>query len=356
MKIILFGQIGLRKKICIQELEDYTRRQGKVLKSFHVGKMMYESVPTIKPHRILQKDIAELSIIRQRVWDKIIEAIHNEHSCNHFIINSHSTFRWSNGLSIGFTKDEIIHLSPDICITLIDNIQDVKYSLQLRPVKPEPFTLKDIIVWREEEIMAAELAASLVPSCKHYIVAKDQCPQLLYKIIFENHLRKAYLSYPITNVRDNQAVWSDIENYRQRLMDTFICFDPISISEGSLKGEYLKVSLSRKRKVVEVTIDPENVKLRLPISEVKEVIPNIDGQIISRDFKLIDQSDMVIAYIPELAPGQPAISTGVERELAHAQNATMETFVIWPSTRVASPFQQATKTFRKLDEFLNYIL
>lgn len=354
MKALLFGQIGLRKKRCVSDLKEYARNKDQTLRCFNVGDMMYQVTPGIRPHRILQKDIAELTLIRQRVWDQIIAETRSNPDTD-YVINTHSTFRWSNGLFPGFTNTEITSLGPDLCITLIDDVQDIKYSLNLRPVKPEPFTLKDIIVWREEEILAAEFAASLVPGCKHYLVPKNQCPELLFKLIFQAHLRKAYLSYPITNVLDNPEIWADVTTYRNTLKNLLVCFDPISISENSIKGDYLKATATRGRKLISIRVEPENQSLRLPISEVKEVIPNIEGQTIARDFKLIDQSDMVIAYIPEISPRLPAVSTGVERELEHAQQSTMETYVIWPSTRNPSPFQQATRTFRNLAELTEYL-
>jgi len=338
----------------MSDLQEYARTKDKSLRCFNVGEMMYQAATGIRPHRILQKDIAELTLLRLRVWDQIISEIRADPGSD-YVVNTHATFRWSNGLFPGFTNSEIKDLEPDLCITLIDDVQDIRYSLNLRPVKPEPFTLKDIIVWREEEIMAAEFAASLIPGCKHYLIPKNQCPELLYKLIFQSHLRKAYLSYPITNILDNPEIWAAVTVYRDTLKNLLICFDPISISENSIKGDYLRATATGGRKLVSIKVEPENQFLRLPISEVKEVIPNIEGQTIARDFKLIDQSDMVIAYIPEISPRLPAVSTGVERELEHAQQSTMETYVIWPSTRNPSPFQQATRTFRNLDELKNYL-
>lgn len=353
MKALLFGQIGLRKKRCLSEFEDFASSKCKVLKCFHIGQMMYNADRSIKPHRILQKDIAELTFLRSRVWDQMISSITIDDSCDCFLINSHSVFRWSRGLFPGFTKEEIIGLNPDICITLIDDIHDIRYSFHHRKYKPETFTLKDIIIWREEEILAAEFAASLV-DCKHYIVTKKQCPDLLYKLIFQNDLKKVYLSYPITLVRENLPIWSSITSFRQELSNQLICFDPYSISEGFLQGEHDKTTIQKKRKVIDIPVESEDAVMRLPISEIKEVIPNIQGQIVARDFKLIDQSDMVIAYIP-VVNNQPAISQGVERELAHAQKATLDTYVIWPYTRHPSPFLEATRTFSSLDDLLNNI-
>lgn len=350
MKALLFGQIGLGKKRCLSELEDFVRSKGKVLKCFHIGQMMYSADPTIKPHRILQKDISELTSLRSLVWGQMISDVSVDDSCDCFLINSHSVFRWSRGLFSGFTKKEIQDLNPDICITLIDDIHDIKYSFQHRQYKPESFTLKDIIIWREEEILAAEFAASLV-CCKHYIVTKKQCPDLIYKLIFQNDLKKAYLSYPITLVRGIPEIWSQITSFRQQLSDQMICFDPYSISEGFLQGEYDKASVQKRRKLIDISVESEDAVMRLPINEIKEVIPNIQGQIVARDFQLINQSDMVIAYIP-VVNGLPAISQGVERELAHAQKATLDTYVIWPYTRRPSPFLESTRTFNSLEDLL----
>ena len=314
---------------------------------------MYEADTSIKPHRILQKDISELSNLRSKVWAQIVSSIASDHVCKYFLISTHSVFRWSRGLFVGFTKEEILNLNPDICITLIDDIHDIRYSFHHRKNKPESFTLKDIIIWREEEILASEFAASLV-GCKHYVVAKKQCPDLLYKLIFENELKKAYLSYPISLVREIPQIWNDITDFRKQLSTRFICFDPYSISEGFLQGEYDKARIQKKRQIIDIPVESENAIMRLPIHEVKEVIPNIQGQIVARDFKLIDQSDMVIAYIP-VVNGLPQISEGVERELAHAQKATLDTYAIWPSKKQPSPFLEATKRFTSLDDLLHNI-
>jgi len=63
---------------------------------------------------------------------------------------------------------------------------------------------------------------------------------------------------------------------------------------------------------------------------------------------LIDQSEMIISFIPPMADGRAAISSGVERELQHAHEAAKEVYVIWPAKQTPSVFvtQTATKVFR----------
>jgi hypothetical protein len=97
------------------------------------------------------------------------------------------------------------------------------------------------------------------------------------------------------------------------------------------------------------------------VADILAILPDIDGQIYSRDFLLVRQSDMVVSYIPELPAGatgggKPGLSSGVERELQHAHDHGRETFVIWKPGKEPSPFitQTATKVFRSTDQALAY--
>jgi hypothetical protein len=82
----------------------------------------------------------------------------------------------------------------------------------------------------------------------------------------------------------------------------------------------------------------------LSVSEITQVAPDIDSQIYARDFKLIEQSDMIVSYIPALPGGRPGISSGVERELQHAFESTKEVFVVWRPEDAPSPFVTETAT------------
>ena len=75
-----------------------------------------------------------------------------------------------------------------------------------------------------------------------------------------------------------------------------------------------------------------------------------------RDFKLIDQADMIVSYIPELPGGLPGLSSGVERELHHAFEHTKEVYVVWKPKRAPSPFitETATRIFSSTDEALEH--
>ena len=76
------------------------------------------------------------------------------------------------------------------------------------------------------------------------------------------------------------------------------------------------------------------------------------GQIYIRDFKMVDQSDMIVSYVPEFPNGKPGLASGVERELHHAFEGGKEVYVVWACRGSPSPFitETATKVFRSTEE------
>ena len=96
--------------------------------------------------------------------------------------------------------------------------------------------------------------------------------------------------------------------------------------------------------------------MRVSVREVLDIAGDIDGQIYMRDFKLIDQSDMIVSYIPELPGGMPGLSSGVERELQHAFEHTKEVYVVWKPKKTPSPFitETATKIFPSIEAAMKH--
>ncbi len=80
-----------------------------------------------------------------------------------------------------------------------------------------------------------------------------------------------------------------------------------------------------------------------------------DGSSIA-GWKSIDQSDMIVSYVPELPGGVPGLSSGVERELHHAFEHTKEVYVVWKPKKPPSPFitETATKVFGSVQDALGF--
>ena len=149
--------------------------------------------------------------------------------------------------------------------------------------------------------------------------------------------------------------------FRAAIAEHFISFDPGDVDEKLLLDNAIEAAREGKD-FVEVpshmfgSANPDDEPQRIPVREVLDIAGDIDGQIYMRDFKLVDQADMIVSYIPELPGGIPALSSGVERELHHAFEHTKEVYVVWKPKKNPSPFitETATKIFSSVDEALEY--
>ena len=165
----------------------------------------------------------------------------------------------------------------------------------------------------------------------------------------------------MSHVVDMPAVLAEIDQFRARLAEHFITFDPGDVDEKLLLERAIAAAKDGRDWV---EVKPHSFggrattdhSIRVSVREVLDIAGDIDGQIYARDFKLIDQSDMICSYIPELPGGIPGLSSGVERELQHAFEHTKEVYVVWKPTKTPSPFisETATKIFGSVDDALEH--
>jgi hypothetical protein len=157
----------------------------------------------------------------------------------------------------------------------------------------------------------------------------------------------------MTHVGKMENVKKEIDEFRQLMKRFFICFDPGDLEESYLP-HYARQASQGGLDFVEVTALGQTI--RLDLHEVQQIERDINSQIYARDFMLIDQSDMIISFIPTLPDGRAAISSGVERELQHAHEAAKEVYVIWTAKQRPSVFvtQTATKVFANTDNAVEF--
>jgi len=161
---------------------------------------------------------------------------------------------------------------------------------------------------------------------------------------------------------DMPEVLAEIDAFRAELAKHFITFDPGDVDEKLLLERAI-VAAREGKEFLEVAPHSfggaksgSGKPIRVRVREVLDIAGDIDGQIYMRDFKLIDQSDMIVSLVPELAGGVPGLSSGVERELQHAWEHTKEVYVVWKPKKHPSPFitETATKVFSTVQEALSY--
>ncbi len=348
IRVVVTGQVGLDKKPFLKQVVDIAHQNGHELVLFNVGERMCAEAPDIVPRRILDLPRQRLTALRRSVFKDILTAAATGANV---IVNTHATFRWKHGLFHAFDHSQTVELDPDLYVTLVDNLDAVHERLQRE--HEIHHSLKDILVWREEEIVVTEAMAEAVTGYGHALVLSRSNPaintQSLYRLMFEPDRKRVYPSFPMTHVLDLPQTLLEIEHFRDVLAEHFITFDPADLDEKRLLHE---AGEATKRGEENIVIEVHGRKVTLSVSEITQVAPDIDAQIYARDFKLIEQSDMIVSYIPALPGGRPAISSGVERELQHAFESTKEVFVVWRPERAPSPFvtKTATAVFKSLDD------
>ena len=351
-RVIITGQVGVDKKPFLEKVATLARQRGQNIHLAHVGDLMYAEAPDVVRGRILDLPRARLNSLRRAVFKDVLSLAERHEN---IIVNTHATFRWKHGLFEAFDFDQMVAFNADLYVTLVDNVDAVHERL-LRE-HDLVHTLKDIMVWREEEILATEILAHAIAGHGRFFVLargiEGDTAESLVRLMFEPHRKRIYPSFPMSHVMDMPEVLSEIDHFRDTLAEHFICFDPGDLDEKRLlfeSGEATK----RGAQTISIRVNNRDVVFNVP--DVTAVARDIDGQIYARDFKLIDQSDMIVSYIPELPGGIPGLSSGVERELQHAFEGTKEVYVIWRPRKEPSPFitETATRVFPTVEGLLRH--
>ncbi len=355
MRVVVTGQVGLDKKHFLQRVLQAAPAQGQDVAVAHIGDMMYAEAPDVAPGKILDLPLSRLNGLRRSVFKDVLASCQDHRNV---IVNTHATFRWRHGLFYAFDYDQMKQLAADLYIVLLDSVDRVHWRL-LRDGHTD-HTLKDLMVWREEEMLATELLAQIVRGhgCFYIMaVGEDESTALaVSRLIFQPAVRKAYLSFPMTHVNGRGGrLMEEIENFRRRMKQHFTCFDPGDVEEKHLSRLALDAA---EQGVRTIETGPPSQKAAMEVSQLLDIVADIDGQIYARDFKLIDQAEMIVSLVPATENGEPAISSGVERELQHAHEATKDVFVIWRPKREPSPFitETATRVFADVDEAIAYFM
>ncbi len=362
MRAIVTGQIGIDKKPYLQAVAELAGERGTTLPLFNVGNMMYDEGPDIRPGRILDLPLSRLASLRRAAFKDIIAQTTPVDDHTDIMVNTHATFRWRHGLFSAFDFDQMNALGPNMFICLLDNVEVVHH--RLHEEHDIDATLKDCMVWREEEIIVTELLAHAM-GCHNdfYILSRGRhqdTVETALRLVTRPEMRKVYPSFPMSHVMDMPDVLAEIESFRAELAKHFITFDPADVDEKLLLDNGIAAA-KEGRDWIEVEPHAFGGRksedmIRVNVREILDIAGDVDGQIYMRDFKLIDQSDMIVSLVPELAGGIPGLSSGVERELHHAFEHTKEVYVVWKPKKNPSPFitETATKIFTSVEEALSY--
>jgi adenylate kinase len=151
MIVVVTGMVGVDKKSYLQQVCRFAAGKGKKVLLCNVGDMMYAEAPDIPKGKILDIPMKRLNSLRRSVFKDIIA---KAQEAPNLIVNTHATFRWRHGLFPAVDFDQMRQLGADIYICLIDGVAALHSRLSEHASE---HTLKDLIVWREEEIISTEM-------------------------------------------------------------------------------------------------------------------------------------------------------------------------------------------------------
>jgi adenylate kinase len=311
MRAIVTGQIGVDKKPYLRDVERHAGERGDRMQVFHIGDMMYAEAPDVRPGRILDLPISRLNSLRRAAFKDVIAHTMPREEHPNIVVNTHATFRWRHGLFSAFDFDQLRRLEPNMFICLVDNVETVHHRLHAE--HDIDATLKDCMVWREEEILATELMAQAL-DCRDqfYILSRGRhkdTVETCLRLVTRPDMRKVYPSFPMSHVVDMPDVLEEIERFRAALARFFITFDPADVDEKLLLDRGLAAAREGKD-FIEVAAHAFGGRagappMKVSVREILDIAGDVDGQIYMRDFKLIDQSDMIVSLVPELPGGVP---------------------------------------------------
>ena len=200
MRAIVTGQVGMDKRPYLDAATRLAGEQGETIQLYNVGDLMYREGRDVRPGRILDLPLSRLDTLRRAAFKDIIS---DSVDAPNVMVNTHATFRWRHGLFSAFDYDQIQKFKPDLFICLVDNIEVVHHRLHAE--HEVDATLKDCMVWREEEILATELMSKTIPDSRFYILSRGRhqpTTKQLFRLVCRPGMRKVYPSFPMSHVVD----------------------------------------------------------------------------------------------------------------------------------------------------------
>jgi adenylate kinase len=294
---------------------------------------------------------------RLRAIQRIIDEINKNRGVH--VISTPVHFEWKGNRFQGLTEEDVQILNPNMFIIIVDDIVRVRDRL-LKDVQwqDHKYTLGEIANWRREEVNNVyRLAESFIPKRNTQLVAYENGPELVRDLIYKPSKETVYLSHPITG--EGVDFFKNITRFLESLSEYYVLYDPYLIKDWDIVEQW--------REAVNETIDadqqmPDTFTFRMEykeglmeaefdIKEVETAIKNLRFQIIDSDYKIIENSDLVVVYHP-----RKSISAGVMCEMVYAKSLAKLVYAYYPYE--PSPFFEwyATRIFTDAAQMRDFLI
>ena len=316
---------GSGRKEHLQDFEAMAKRNGKTVKIYHVGQMIFDQADkvgvNISHENVLNANPSVLNSLRSAVFETILGDLPaNLKKYDAVIINVHSFFFWKKIFMRAYDRFYVNELNPDMFITFIDDSSAIKQRLDKRKQwKAEKITGEEILLWQNVEV---EVTASWAEYHRKpfFAISVRQAPKDLFRILFHPEIEPVYISMPMTHLPQEEQ--KKVTKLVKKLEEYFVVFDP---------------------RTIEIAMNPP---------KKKGDIVTVYNQTVARDlYWLVKQSKKIIAYFPILVS-----SPGVINELREGFETNKDVWLIYPE-KLASPFLTyfCSRLFKSEKEFLRFL-
>jgi len=263
------------------------------------------------------------------------------------IISTHACFRWKKHIIQAFDFHYLDQIRPDVYISIIDSIATIRVRQDEMPQWRGQLSLKDIMVWRDEEVFVTKSIADFQRR-PFFIIPREEPPRTLYELLYNPKAPRAYLSYPMTHSGADEENVRRKDAFKERLREAgLVVFDPISIGDGELLDALIA---ARAKGEASVTCHTGRTTVSFDVKEAEEVSDDVNDQIVARDYQLIEQSDIIVVYY-----FLPVMSPGVLSEMTYGFTNKKNVYAVFKGQE--SPFFKyySTKIFQDEDAILQYL-
>ncbi len=371
MIVLGTGITGSGRAKYLHATREYAGGKGRNVDIIDVGPEMFTKASSLRVEipgdKILDLDETALRFLRATVFEGIVHRIdkfRGDDSNEDLYISLHMSFRWKKVLMPAFDYYYLTKVAPDVLITIIDSVGNIRGRIdkdpELHPWRGK-LTIKELLIWQDEEMFITKMVADMLD--KHFYIIpssnidfKEPDPTILYDLLYDVELplmrgekpkkRRAYLSYPMTHV-ENREEFNKMKNeFLSKLRkNNIIVFDPIMVEDHVLLD-----SIEGKEDDEKVYIDLFDVEI--PVKEIREAKDYIIDSTVYRDYRFIDQSDMVIVFYPT-----SKLSAGVLSEMNYGFTHMKKVYTYFTEPDV-SPFFRNYSNYisNDIDDLINRII
>jgi adenylate kinase len=319
VRVICTGISGTGRLEWLRQVVELARLREQDVALYDVREKMFEIARAVgepvEEETILDMFPRALVLLRAAALEQICSSIEAD-PARHWILNTHAVFRWKNTLISGFDPHYLTRLNPHLFVTVTAGIKTSVARLRTQ-ARWAQLSDEQVLTWREEEQFFAEEMARIHRK-PQYLLPRPMLPEVGYRLMFEPHRTRAYLSYPMQHVPLGEE--RGLAAFKSRLSEHLIVFDPGDVNDFVVEDSTpASADHSDGGANLIALRDSDTISVRRdPLQQ------HIADQIVERDYKLIAQSDVVVVYYDVSVP-----SPGVISEMKFALESGKRVYGVW---------------------------